>query len=96
MSTVHVKKLNKLTFEVTVEDRTPTIHTVNVAPDYAAKLSGSRMSVDQLIMRSFEFLLQREANTSILRSFDLAVISRYFPEYEREMMKLPKQSDTNT
>jgi len=36
-----------------------------------------------LIEKSFEFLLERESNTSILRSFDLPVIQRYFPEYER-------------
>jgi hypothetical protein len=31
----------------------------------------------------FQFLLERESNTSILRSFDLPVIGQYFPEYER-------------
>ena len=31
------------------------------------------------------FLLEREPKESILRSFDLTVISRYFAEYEREM-----------
>jgi len=35
-----------------------------------------------LIERCFEFLLARESNRSILRRFDLAVIGRYFPEYE--------------
>lgn len=34
---------------------------------------------------SFRFLLEREPNTSILSSFDLPVIGRYFPEYEREI-----------
>jgi hypothetical protein len=29
--------------------------------------------------------LKRESNTSILRSFDLSVIARYFPEYEHEI-----------
>ena len=35
-----------------------------------------------LVRRSFEFLLQREPPSSILGSFDLMVIGRYFPEYE--------------
>jgi hypothetical protein len=35
------------------------------------------------VEKSFEFLLDREPNTSILRTFDLPVIQRYFPEYER-------------
>ncbi|HEY8084784.1 MAG TPA: hypothetical protein VIE69_04155 [Methylophilaceae bacterium] len=90
MSTVHVKKLNETTFEVMVQDSTPTTHTVSVMPDYAAKLSGGQITVEQLIIRSFEFLLERESNTSILRSFDLPVIARYFPEYERTMITLLK------
>jgi hypothetical protein len=39
------------------------------------------------VVKSFEFLLEREPNTSILRSFDLSVISQYFPEYENEIRK---------
>ena len=35
----------------------------------------------------FQFLLEREPNTSILREFDLSVINRYFPEFEAEMAK---------
>jgi hypothetical protein len=38
-----------------------------------------------LVRRSFEFLLAREPKESILRSFGLSVIGRYFPEYEREI-----------
>ncbi len=40
---------------------------------------------DQLVRESFAFLLEREPKESILRSFDLTVIARYFPEYERAM-----------
>ena len=36
-----------------------------------------------LVRRSFVFLLAREPKTSILRRFELLVIARYFPEYER-------------
>jgi hypothetical protein len=36
-----------------------------------------------LVERSFRFLLERESNTSILRSFELSVIGQYFPEYEK-------------
>ncbi len=87
MPSIQVKKLNETTFEVLVQDRTPTTHIVTVTPDYMAKMCEGRFSVEQLIINSFEFLLQRESNTSILRSFDLPVIARYFPEYEREMLK---------
>ena len=40
---------------------------------------------DELVRESFAFLLEREPKESILRSFDLTVIARYFPEYERAM-----------
>jgi hypothetical protein len=37
---------------------------------------------EDLVSDSFRFLLQREPKESILREFDLAVIKRYFPEYD--------------
>lgn len=83
MATILVKPLEDNTFEVTVQGRSPTTHIVSVAPDYAAKLTAGRVATEELVKRSFEFLLEREPNTSILRSFDLLVIGRYFPEYER-------------
>ena len=39
------------------------------------------MKNNKLIEFSFKFLLEREPNTSILYSFELNVISTYFPEY---------------
>lgn len=78
-----VKKLNDTTFEVTVPGRSPTTHLVTVEPSYAEKLAGKDVSVELLVSRSFDFLLERETNTSILSRFELSVIARYFPEYER-------------
>jgi hypothetical protein len=44
---------------------------------------GSRAGAPRRLSRNrLRFLLAREANTSILRSFELGVIGRYFPEYE--------------
>jgi hypothetical protein len=83
MAHVTVKKLSDSTFEVTVAGRTPTTHIVSLDPDYETKLTGGKLSAEVLISRSFDFLLEREPNTSILRSFDLPVIGHYFPEYER-------------
>ena len=40
---------------------------------------------EQLVRESLAFLLEREPKESIMRSFDLTVIARYFPEYERAM-----------
>ena len=86
MTTVSVRKLNETTFEVRVEARSTTKHVVTVQPDYARKLTLDKLPTEELVSRSFDFLLARESNTSILRSFDLPVISRYFPEYEPSIL----------
>jgi hypothetical protein len=44
--------------------------------------------VEELVRKSFEFLLERESNASILPSFDLPVIGHYFPEYENTIRGL--------
>ncbi len=56
-----------------------------------AELTGGRVSAEVLIERSFEFLLERESNTSILSTFDLPVIQRYFSEYERTIASALRQ-----
>jgi hypothetical protein len=87
---ITVKKIDDHTFEVTVANRTTTTHTVTIDPSYHGKLTGGYISAEKLIEKSFEFLLQRESNTSILRTFELPIIGRYFPEYEttiRNMLK---------
>ncbi len=47
----------------------------------------TKADVEDLVHRSFVFLLKREPPSSILRSFDLSVIERYFPEYDRLIRK---------
>lgn len=83
MATVEVKKLDESSFEVTVRGGHTSTHIVTVPAPYAEKLTQGRVTTEQLVRRSFDFLLQRESNTSILRCFELSVIARYFPEYER-------------
>jgi hypothetical protein len=85
---ITVEPLDQKTFRVTVQGRTTTTHTVTVSPDYHQKLTGGRVSAQELVHKSFGFLLQREDNTSILRNFDLPVIGHYFPEYERTILAM--------
>ena len=63
-------------------DRTVTTHRVTVAAADLARLDPGAESPDDLVHRSFAFLLEREPPPSILREFDLTVIGRYFPEFE--------------
>ena len=79
---IDVRKVGATTFEVTVHGRIKTTHTVTVDPAYHKKLTGGATTPETLVAKSFEFLLDRENNTSILASFDLPVIAHYFPEYE--------------
>lgn len=85
---IDVQQLDDRTFEVTVQGRVTTTHTVTVNPEYYEKLSGNRVPPMTLVAKSFEFLLAREPNTSIMRRFDLSVINRYFPEYESEIPRM--------
>ena len=71
---------------VTVGDEAAaTHHEVTVSRDLLAELRPGAEGPDDLIRDSFEFLLEREPRESILRSFDLPVIRRYFPEWEEEI-----------
>ena len=81
--TIRVENTGDNVYQVTVESGSTTQPTVTLTPAYWQKLTGGRVPAETLIQKSFEFLLERESNTSILGSFDLPVIQRYFPEYER-------------
>ena len=79
--TILIKELSDEEFQVTVNANNPTSHNVTLT-DYAYQnLTNGKVSKKELIEFSFKFLLEREPNTSILSSFELSVISRYFPEY---------------
>jgi hypothetical protein len=89
MATIEVTETSPNSFSVTVHGSHITTHQVSVKPDYAGGLLGSH-NVAELVTASFQFLLDRESNTSILRSFDLSVIERYFPEYPKAINRYLK------
>jgi hypothetical protein len=64
------------------DGRTVTDHTVEVSTTDLKRLA-PESSVEDLVKRSFEFLLEREPPQSILRRFGLADIEHYFPEYPK-------------
>ncbi len=74
-------------FEVVVEEERgdKTTHKVSLKEDYYNKLANNKSTPEDLIKRSFEFLLTREPKESILGEFDLSVIQEYFPEYEKNI-----------
>lgn len=85
---IDIEKNEEGDFRVIVrEGDSRSSHTVMVQADYYEKLAGGRISVEDLIRKSFEFLLEREPKEAILGRFDLTIIARYFPEYESEIKK---------
>jgi hypothetical protein len=61
-----------------------TRHAVTVRrADLERWADGSeREDVENLVARSFDFLLEREAPSAILATFELSVIQRYFSDYD--------------
>jgi len=82
-----IEKQNNDVFKVTVSGSTTTQHEVNIADDVHQDLTNGRASKEELLDFSFRFLLDGEPNTSILSSFEIMVIDRYFTEYKSEIRK---------
>jgi hypothetical protein len=67
---------------IRTRDELVSEHEVRVTSDDLARLAPAAHDPTKLVELSIAFLLEREPPTSILRSFDLTVINRFFPEYE--------------
>ena len=84
---VSVKKLSDDLFEITVAETSTTTHTVTVTDQSLTDLTNDNTTKTELLEFSFNFLLGREPNTSILSSFDINVISKYFSDYKDEVRR---------
>ena len=81
--TISINKISENEFSVTVSLETTSKHMVLIDDKTHLQLTNGRISKENLLKISFEFLLERESNESILRSFDLEEIENYFPEYNK-------------
>ena len=79
--TISVTAKSQDTFEVVVTTQSTTTHSITVTDAIHTKLTNGKISKETLLEKSFEFLLEREPNTSILSKFKIEVISQYFPDY---------------
>jgi hypothetical protein len=87
MARVRVNRTTGERFRVEVDEGTSrTVHEVT-ADRATVQRYGADTAPERLIEASFQFLLEREPKESILRSFALPVIERYFPEYPEEIRK---------
>ena len=80
-----------LEFEVVVRDGgDESRHCVTAAQATCERLAPGN-TAEHCIEAAFRFLLDREPKESILKRFDVTVISRYFPEFERELPRYLSQ-----
>jgi hypothetical protein len=85
---IQVQKKKDNVYSVVVQEGSSrSQHTVALEDAYYQKLTAGKVSREELIRKSFEFLLAREPKESILSSFQLPIIQRYFPEYEKTISR---------
>lgn len=69
-----------------------TEHVVTVPAELPAAVGCDDVTREELVRASFEFLLQRESPTSILRRFSLDQITTFFPEYLTQVATLVRRA----
>jgi hypothetical protein len=85
---IEVEKIGEGKFQVRViEGKSQTTHGVTLKKADYERIAGGKVEPEELVRRSFEFLLENEPKESVLARFDLLLIGRYFPNYEREMTR---------
>lgn len=87
MAEISVKLIDKdpYTFDVTVVEKdSSSNHKVTMKEDFYNSLE-TDTSPEDVVKKSFEFLLERESKESILGSFDVEVIKNYFPDYSEKV-----------
>ena len=92
LMSVSIRKLSDDVFEVTVTKTSTTTHMVTVTDQSLTDLTDKNVTKTHLLEFSFKFLLEREPNTSILSSFDINVIAKYFPDYREEVRRWCNES----
>jgi hypothetical protein len=88
---IHVERTktgDPFEFRVTVQEgASQSRHTVTMHQATYEKLCAGRVDPEDCVRGAFEFLLDHEPKESILSSFDITVIGKYFPDFEREIRK---------
>lgn len=75
-------------YEVTLTDgASVTQHEVKLGTGDLEQLGLGGCDPRAVVEESFRFLLEREPKESIMGSFDLPAIGRFFPEYPEEIRR---------
>ena len=77
-----------LEFDVVVrEGKGESRHRVTMGRQTWQRLTSGKQAPERCVEAAFRFLLDREPKESILAQFDVTVIARYFPEFERTLAR---------
>jgi len=79
---VEVKQIDHDNFEVTVSSDVVKYQKVKFTNEAYYRYSLIDISKAQLVNRAFLFVLRKEPNTSILTSFSIEEIEKYFQEFK--------------
>lgn len=86
MADITVERRGVENFLVTVSDEAgTTTHGVVVTPADLLKYGGEHADAEELLAKSFEFLLDHEPHEFIHEHFDISEIERFFPEYPMDI-----------
>jgi hypothetical protein len=87
MSDVTIKNQHKRAdgWQCNVETPGGTTHTVTVDRNYYEELTSGSASLEDLVKKSLEFLLEREPADAILSEFNLRDIETYFSEFTHKV-----------
>lgn len=77
------------------QDAGRTTHDVDLTAADVERLAPTATDPTALVRESFEFLLEREPRESILRTFELPDIERYFPEYPAQIRRRMRHSEAD-
>ncbi len=69
------------------DDTDATEHGVTIDRDTLSSLAPMGTTPEKLLVASFRFLLEREPRESIMRTFELPIISRFFGDYATEVAR---------
>jgi len=85
---IEVKKKSREEFLVKVEEEGGSKdYVVTLENSYYQDLTQGNITQEELIEKSFKFLLERESKESIFSKLNLKIIKSYFPEFEEEMRR---------
>jgi len=83
---IEVKKKDQEEFRIKVEEKGDSKeYVVTLEDSYYQDLTQGKVTKEELMEKSFKFLLEREPKESILSKFNLKIIKSYFPEFEEEI-----------